>query len=105
MNPSTRTAEGKPNRCPVCGKPVVIEPSQPAGDAPCPHCGCLLWFTDTLEGKEITGVHQLVVSDRSIRTKAQALAAILDRLVQTGALEAAHRAGVLAALLKRETLG
>jgi len=21
-----------------------VEPSQPAGDAPCPHCGCLVWF-------------------------------------------------------------
>ena len=44
MEPSTRTPEGEPNRCPVCGKDLRIEPSRPPGDAPCPHCGHLLWF-------------------------------------------------------------
>lgn len=44
MNISSRTPEGEPNRCPVCGKAVRIEPSRPPGDAPCPHCGHLLWF-------------------------------------------------------------
>src|SRR3954452_22282213 len=42
---SSRTPEGRPNLCPVCGSAVKIEPSDPAGDAPCPHCGHLLWFT------------------------------------------------------------
>jgi anti-anti-sigma factor len=42
---SSRTPEGQPNRCPVCGNYLKIEPSDPAGDAPCPHCGHLLWFT------------------------------------------------------------
>src|SRR5688500_13749757 len=44
MVPSSRTPEGSPNRCPVCGNFLVIEPSQPLGDAPCPTCGHLLWF-------------------------------------------------------------
>ena len=51
MDVSSRTPEGVPNRCPVCGKRVVLEPSDPAGDAPCSHCGHLLWFTDA-EGNE-----------------------------------------------------
>jgi anti-anti-sigma factor len=42
---SSRTPEGTPNRCPVCGTQPKIEPSEPAGDAPCPRCGHLLWFT------------------------------------------------------------
>lgn len=42
---SSRTPEGSPNRCPVCGSSLKIEPSDPAGDAPCPNCGHLLWFT------------------------------------------------------------
>ena len=42
---SSRTPEGRPNLCPVCGSAIKIEPSEPAGDAPCPHCGHLLWFT------------------------------------------------------------
>lgn len=44
MEPSSRTPEGEANRCPVCGAEVCLEPSRPAGDAPCPHCGCLMWF-------------------------------------------------------------
>ena len=44
MTISSRTPEGEPNRCAICGAVVVIEPSDPAGDAPCPHCGVLLWF-------------------------------------------------------------
>jgi anti-anti-sigma factor len=42
---SSRTPEGQPNRCPVCGDFLKMEPSNPAGDAPCPRCGHLLWFT------------------------------------------------------------
>src|SRR5215831_17979422 len=32
------------NRCPVCQREVRIKSSMPFGDAPCPNCGCLLWF-------------------------------------------------------------
>jgi len=47
MKPSSRTPEGTPNRCPICGKSVRIEPSSfPTHDAPCPQCGHLLWFGD-----------------------------------------------------------
>ena len=41
---SSRTPEGTPHRCPVCGADVRIEPSRPGNDAPCPQCGALLWF-------------------------------------------------------------
>ena len=41
---SSRTPEGRPNHCPLCDKDLVLEPSLPFGDAPCPHCGQLLWF-------------------------------------------------------------
>lgn len=49
MKPSSRTPEGHSNHCPVCGKNLRIEPSQPPGDAPCPHCGHLLWFQHSSE--------------------------------------------------------
>jgi anti-anti-sigma factor len=42
---SSRTPEGRHNHCPICGFDLNIEPSDPAGDAPCPRCGHLLWFT------------------------------------------------------------
>ena len=44
MNISSRTPEGTPNECPVCGHAVKMEPSRPFGDATCPSCGSLLWF-------------------------------------------------------------
>ncbi len=44
MHISSRTPEGEPNRCPVCGNALSLEPSRPPGDAPCPFCGTLLWF-------------------------------------------------------------
>jgi hypothetical protein len=49
MNISSRTPEGSPNRCLVCGHEVWIEPSENAAqrpDAPCPNCGGLLWFEE-----------------------------------------------------------
>ena len=41
---SSRTPEGAPGRCPVCGSDVRIDPSLFWGDAPCPQCGSRLWF-------------------------------------------------------------
>jgi uncharacterized paraquat-inducible protein A len=46
MTISTRTPEGWPTRCPVCGKAVCVEPSRPMLDATCPHCGTLLWLAN-----------------------------------------------------------
>ena len=40
---STRTPEGFPSECPLCGTNTNIEFSDPASDAPCPVCGCLIW--------------------------------------------------------------
>lgn len=45
MNVSSRTPEGWPNFCEVCGKKVVITPSRsPLKDATCPNCGSWLLF-------------------------------------------------------------
>jgi acyl carrier protein len=49
MTISSRTPEGVPHRCPICGAAAAIEPSYPGGDACCPACGHLLWwFRDRL---------------------------------------------------------
>ena len=45
---SSRTPEGILGDCPNCGAAICVEPSWPAGDAPCPDCGSLVWF-DTNE--------------------------------------------------------
>ena len=52
MEPSSRTPEGTPNHCPVCGHSVWMEPSLPTRDAPCPYCGCLLQFASIEEEME-----------------------------------------------------
>jgi mannitol/fructose-specific phosphotransferase system IIA component (Ntr-type) len=105
LSPSTRTPEGQPNECPICGNAVVIEPSSPAGEAPCPNCGCLLWFLDSPGNPHLYGFHQFSISELSVRTKREALAAILDRLVAIRAFPGDCKPDVLAALLKREELG
>src|SRR5262245_13126221 len=51
---ASRTPEGWPNRCPVCGAAWRIEPSQPTGDAPCPSCGVLVWFDAEDKEREVT---------------------------------------------------
>lgn len=70
MQPSSRTPEGWANRCPICGHRITANPSLPPGDAPCPHCGHLLWF-DPRGGRR----HK---SNRSERTEMQFEHALLQ---------------------------
>lgn len=42
MTVSSRTPEGDPYLCPICGQPAALETSD-AGDTICPRCGQLLW--------------------------------------------------------------
>ena len=48
MTVSSRTPEGMPSECPLCGAKTNIEFSDPAQDAPCPNCGHLLWASAQL---------------------------------------------------------
>lgn len=43
MSISSRTPEGAPGRCPLCGAELAVEYTAPTGDAVCPQCGCLVW--------------------------------------------------------------
>ncbi|HEV3164238.1 MAG TPA: hypothetical protein VGZ22_09430 [Isosphaeraceae bacterium] len=52
---SSRTPEGTPHWCPVCGEGSLMEPSRPFQDAPCPTCGCLLSYNNASEGR--TPIH------------------------------------------------
>ena len=64
MAPASRTTEGLPSDCPICGKKVWIAPSVPKGDATCPHCGNLLWFPHQSEeiGDDIHRLEELGAS-------------------------------------------
>lgn len=81
MVTSSRTHEGRNNRCPVCGSEVVIEPSNPAADAPCPRCGHLLWFTHEDLGDA------LVIRPTEGRLDAESI----GRLIDTTAMRPATR--------------
>jgi hypothetical protein len=60
MTISSRTPEGEPNFCPVCGNGTRTDPSTvPTPDAPCPHCGILLWFGDNLR-HSVASFRQLI---------------------------------------------
>jgi hypothetical protein len=60
MTISSRTPEGEPNCCPVCGRYLEVEPSTPPGDAPCPHCGSLVWYPG-VNGKLVPDVGEPIV--------------------------------------------
>jgi PTS system fructose-specific IIA component/PTS system nitrogen regulatory IIA component len=80
----------------------LLEPLLPSGDAKCPYCGNLLWFP-TIAGS--WGLQRFRISNPEIRTKSQAVGAILDRLVASGGFPKELHAEVLAAILEREELG
>lgn len=46
MVPSSRTPDGDPGRCPICGHDCRLDPSWPGRDAPCPSCGHLIWLSE-----------------------------------------------------------
>jgi hypothetical protein len=91
MEPSTRTPEGEPNRCPICGKTLQIEPSRPPGDAPCPHCGHLLWF----EGAS----HPVRETKRQIRALVAEIAQLTQQNVPPGKFYEAYLNRVVTALV------
>jgi acyl carrier protein len=78
-NIASRTPEGQPNTCPVCGGVVCIEPSVALSecrysDAPCPNCGTLLWFVRS-DGES------RIYSTNTIQSLASRIMAALGRLV------------------------
>jgi PTS system fructose-specific IIA component/PTS system nitrogen regulatory IIA component len=48
---------------------------------------------------------EFTITDQSIHTDVQAIAAVFNRLAEFEGLNTVHRQGILAALLKREELG
>lgn len=70
MRPSSRTPEGESARCAVCGNFARIEPSSfPVADAPCPHCGHLLFFA----ANQATGPKERMLRQRPPEREATAV--------------------------------
>jgi hypothetical protein len=86
---ASRTPEGIPNRCPVCGNDLKIDPSRPTLDAPCPHCGHLLWFGAAQPLKRLTK------RERSILRQKLMIECLLNLVtVRFGPIEPATRAAI-----------
>jgi acyl carrier protein len=66
MSISSRTPEGFPSRCPLCGVATNIEFSDPGRDAPCPGCGYLLWRSQQLLERLISHLAELGVDPEKI---------------------------------------
>ena len=106
MTISSRTPEGAPNRCPVCGNSIRIEPSIPPGDAPCPRCGSLLWFAHAILGNQIDVLaHDAIVPDLRATTKADAVREIVGRLSAVDAIDREHEEEIAESILRREETG
>jgi anti-anti-sigma factor len=69
-----------PYCCPACGGEVVVGPSSRAGDAPCPHCGHLLWFVRKSAGAAavLTFLPGLMAGSESVTRINEVLAACGD---------------------------
>lgn len=112
MDISTRTPEGLPSRCPICGKDVIINPSVPPGDAPCPHCGSLLWFTlghspilDPLIAQVGFVQFRAVLTDLKVTDKTTAFRTLIKSLIVADEIPRENEDGVVDSLLKREQIG
>ncbi|MEM6798726.1 MAG: phosphopantetheine-binding protein [Planctomycetota bacterium] len=66
--PASRTPEGMPSRCFVCGAEVNLEYSatgfDDSNDAPCPNCGCLLIRSAATAERLYTEIAALLGIDR-----------------------------------------
>ncbi len=73
--------EDTPDFCPLCDHVVIIRPvSMPAKDAPCPHCGELLWFVrKTIDDVVILSfLPGLMAGSESLERTSEVLAAVGD---------------------------
>lgn len=105
MSPATRTPEGEPNRCPICGKNVTIEPSVTTHDAPCPHCGSLLWFPDVDGVRQLFGFSRLRIQTAEQLSKEELIRTILRRMAMCDQVRHEDMDNIARAILKRESLG
>ena len=78
---SSRTPEGTPNMCPVCGHEFRLEPSVPPGDAPCPACGALLWFTSSSHRRQAVASGLVGVGSRAVKLVLAMVALAISALV------------------------
>ena len=70
MPAASRTPEGFPCRCPVCGKVAYLEPCYPGGDSVCPNCGQLFWLFRERIGTELGVNFDAITFESRLRDEA-----------------------------------
>lgn len=106
MLPSSRTPEGQPRSCPVCRTDFAMEPSWPAGDAPCPHCGQLLWFPNPADAGGLDFlVGNGVVHELQATSVPEVVAALVELLGNSRHIRPEDAPSITQAILRREELG
>ena len=77
MSISSRTPEGQPLKCPLCGKQAAMEVSPVTGDVTCPTCGQLLWeHRDLVIGWRAFVAKQLGIDPNEVTLDASLLAGL-----------------------------
>src|SRR5260370_35889750 len=61
MTIASRTPEGSPQQCPICGKFDFLERSDPTGEFICPSCGSLFHRLRDRLGEEGVVIEQLAL--------------------------------------------
>lgn len=94
MTISSRTPEGAPNRCPVCGNPLTIEHSLDTHDGCCPHCGSLVWLSsanpiEAAKGQIRAGVEHLRALAKTTTDRSELYSALASGLVEVLAAQSA----------------
>ncbi len=109
MRPPIRTPVGEPNLCPLCEQPLETVSAEPPENAPCPHCGALLWFPRTSGVDRVRSFPVFsfagAASPQANCPKEAIICLIVDRLIETSTLCGDHREGVIRAIMRREGLG
>ena len=98
---SSRTPEGWPNRCPICGNDLRIEPSLRTLDTPCPHCGHLLWFAPFGEIVPVLSASQSRFSSSAVDLADHE---IPDHVIELLPASVAHKNHVLPVAETRDSL-
>ena len=67
MSVSSRTPEGSPHKCPLCGAISNLEPAFPGGDAVCPACGQLVWWFRDRYGERLAEMLETLSLDSTLK--------------------------------------
>jgi mannitol/fructose-specific phosphotransferase system IIA component (Ntr-type) len=106
MDTSLPTPKSHFRRCPKCEKELLIEPTAPPGDIPCPNCGHVLWLPH-LPGVELFNflVHDAILHDMRPSDRDEAIGLLVRSLAEHGHVPQKSLPDVIDSLIRREQLG